>query len=78
MQFGGKLALERGEARRVVDGRIVIVDRTRADDHEQAVVGAVQHAVDRLARLERRRRGPLGGRKLAQQMRRRRELHDVA
>ena len=49
----GELVLERGEARRVVDGGIVVVDRAGSHDDEQPVVGAVQHAMDRLARLVR-------------------------
>ena len=36
---------------RVLERRGRVVDRARAHDREQAVVGAVQHAVDRLARV---------------------------
>ena len=63
-QIGGELVLQRGEARRVVDRRVVVVDRAGSDHDEQAIVGAVQHAMDRLARLEGRRGGPLGRREI--------------
>ena len=68
--------LERREARRVIHRGVVVVDRTGTDDHEQAIVGAMQHAMDGLARLEGRRRRAIGCGKFAQQVRRRRKLGD--
>jgi hypothetical protein len=47
----GELVLERRQARRVIDGRVVVVDRAGADDHEQTIVRAVQYAMDGVARL---------------------------
>ncbi len=66
------------EAARVLQRRIEVVDRARADHDQQAVVGAVQDAVDRRARLVGGRRSRLGGRIFAQDMARRREFLDLA
>src|SRR5690606_4297413 len=55
-----------------------VVDRTGPDHHHQAVVHAVQHPMDRLARLVGRVGGALADRKLAQQVRGRREFLDLA
>ena len=77
-EIGGELAAHRGEARRIVDRGVVIVDRARAHDDEQPVVRPMEHAVDRLARLERRRCGSFTRRKFAQQVRGRRQLLDFA
>src|SRR5262249_32600564 len=63
---------------RVFDARLGIVQRARAHDHHEAVVGSLQHAVDRLARAVDERPGRVAGRELAQQVRRRRELLDLA
>ena len=73
-----KLALQRRQARRIIDRRIIVVDGAWADDDQQAIVRAVQHAMDRGSRLVGCRRGSIGGRKFAQEMGRWRELHDLA
>jgi hypothetical protein len=64
------------QAAGVFHRRGVVVDRARADHHQQAVVGAKQDAVDRRARLESGRRGLGRCRKLAQHMGGRGELLD--
>jgi hypothetical protein len=76
-QVARELAPEHGEPVGIIDCRVVVMDRARADDHEQPVVRAVKHAVDRLPSVVRRARGRRRDRKLAQQMRGRRQLHDV-
>ena len=73
----GELLLDRGQARRVVDRSVVVVDRAGSHHDQQTVVGAVQHAVDRLPGFECGGRGTLGRRELAQQMCGRRQLGDV-
>ena len=69
-------APHRGQPVGVVDGGIVVMDRAWADDHQQPVVRPMQNPVDRLPRVVGRVRGLCRNRKLAQQMRGRRELHD--
>jgi hypothetical protein len=57
------------QSRGVFDGRIDIVDRTRPDHYQQAVVGAVQDAVDVLARFIGRRCSANADRKFAENVR---------
>ncbi len=76
-EIGGKVPLHRGEVRRVVDGGVVIVDRAGSDDDEQAVVGAMQDAMDGLSRFVRGGGRPLACRKLAKQVCRGGEFLDL-
>ena len=77
-EVGGELALLRRKPRGVVDRGVVVVNGARADHDQQPVVGAMQDAMDRLPGFEGGGGGSFGGRKLPQQVRRRRELHDLA
>ena len=75
----GRMAVTFGfELAGIVERRGRIVDRARADDDDQAVVHAMQDAVDCLACLMHRDRGAVFARKLADQVRRRREFLDLA
>ena len=72
-QVGGVLVRGALEAACVVDGGDGIVDRARANHHDEPVVLAAQHARDRLAAATHRLRAALGERKLLQQDRRRQQ-----
>src|SRR5215475_11832916 len=45
-QLVAELPLERRESRCVIDRGIIIVDRAWPDDHQQAIVRAMEHAMD--------------------------------
>ena len=72
----GELVLQRGEARGVIDGRVVVVYRAWPHHDQHAVVGAVQYAMHGLARFEGCRGGLFRGRELTQQVCGRREFGD--
>ena len=65
-----------GQLAGVVHGQVVVVDRAGADHHQQAVVGAMQHAVDSLAGGVGGLGRPIGHRIFAENVGRRYQLLD--
>jgi hypothetical protein len=76
-QIGLELTLQCSETRGVIDCGVVVVDRAGPHHDEQAVVRAVQDAMDGLARAEGRRDRAVRCGKFAQKVCRRGELGDV-